>query len=37
MLAELRVIGFDYKLVENGKPKMGRPRKEPNAKAQVGQ
>jgi hypothetical protein len=27
-LAELKVIGFDYQLVENGKPKIGRPRKE---------
>jgi|HubBroStandDraft_3_1064219.scaffolds.fasta_scaffold368390_2 hypothetical protein len=35
-LAELRTVGFDFKLVENGAVKMGRPRKEPNAKAQVG-
>jgi hypothetical protein len=29
VLAELRVIGFDYELVEkNGKLKTGRPRKE---------
>ena len=27
-LAELRVIGFDYHLAENGKTKIGRPRKE---------
>jgi hypothetical protein len=37
-LAELRAIGFDYELVEkNGKPKMGRPRKETNGKVRVAQ
>jgi hypothetical protein len=28
ILAELKAIGFDYKLVENGTHKLGRPRKE---------
>ena len=27
-LAELRTVGFEYHLAENGKPKIGRPRKE---------
>jgi len=33
-LAELRTVGFDYKLVENGAVKIGRPRKEPNGVVQ---
>lgn len=37
-LAELRAIGFDYEVTEkNGKPKLGRPRKEsPNGMVHEG-
>jgi hypothetical protein len=28
VIAELKAIGFDYELVANGKPKIGRPKKE---------
>jgi len=38
MLEELRLVGFDYDLITHREtPKIGRPRKEGNAKAQVGQ